>query len=136
MAKAPLLSLTREEKLFRHGGHEALRVIIDRPCGECRAAKHFAALVDRLLLYIEQALLPEAVKALEQAAADRRLHRFQPFVCRVSILERPALRRHGISITLALFEGCTPLFHRSLTTLWDARGELQIRSRKKGRQSS
>ncbi len=131
MAKASLLLLSREEKLFRHGGREALRAIFDLPHGECRAARHFAALVDRLLLYIEQVMLPEAAKALEEAAAEQRLHRFRPYLCRVSITERPSLRRHTVTVTIALFEGCAPLFHRSLTTVWDPHGDFQIKKRKK-----
>lgn len=116
----------KKQHSFFHGGCLALRVVADTPVGVSVAARHFCEMIDLLADHARRELLPEAKKALDEAAAAGRAYRFVPPLVTVSLSESPA--RDPVCITLSLSVTVNGQTERSvrLVTYWDQTGTVQL----------
>ena len=124
MDKDLLFAVKRAERRFREGGREVLRLVAERPQGECPAALHFAALVT---LFEERAAPLAAAAAAECAAlfAAGQGFRFLPHCAAAALTQKRVRGGFEITLHLSLTAGGRVLATHCLKTLWSADGEVQ-----------
>jgi hypothetical protein len=119
--------LKREDVQYRRvmrGGNEILRVRYQSAAGDCQAALHTAALVERLVEYAEGAL---AERLVDEGILDRtpfRRYRYE-IDWRAEIVSRGLV----VTLTALLAQGREVLDARTLVTCWDESGQWQKKSR-------
>ena len=127
-----------KEKRFSVGGREVLCICFELPMGETPAAKHFLSVIQALCASAEREQMPIVTDALRDAVRLGQGHRFAKRHYRITLGEVAAgdRRRVTVSATLSRHDmrsGTQVLYHRSLETLWDAKGSLQSQTQKRRR---
>ena len=118
-----------------HGGREVLRITLDLPRGDCRAAEHFAALAAAFADFAKARFLPSAAKDCEACFSGGRGYAFRAYRARAALALSPIKQGYKIEFSASAAAGGEPLFHRTLTTFWSADGKTQRKRLKEGKRA-
>ena len=115
----------RSLRVLRHGGREAMRILLTVPTGESRMARHMRDLADHLADFAERELFPDSCLELERAVNEGKGYRFSPRRFEVFFTEKISL--HGIVVTLVAryTAGERLMSEHALPMLWTRDGAWQ-----------